>query len=719
MQSLIMTPKPKTTMNRPYISHLTLTNIKAAPKFDLELSPLTLIHGPNGQGKSAIADGLALGLLGYHPSLGKSGPAIQKLAGPGKEFGSMVNFSDGTRISRSWKRTKTGASKLPGSDASPPIDLASLDPSAFLGAKDAKRAAMIAARYGIEGDPKAAILAKVRAALGTFDFIPPNEEDFSAWAEQIEEVLADKRKEAGAIKRRMTATLEGMTTLDTAPPPRVSREAIEAARTAKAGLAARIQELNSKALAVNREISSLPEGYPVREGRTEAELREALARIEKEIAPLEEAYRAYQQAEALRSSIVSAITKKGQSLKTRRLWLDENGIQAEWHPEWMGENQSLPYWKEIFDKQISNLEKQVVTANRTLVTAAGTVKAAQDNALTGAECPCCGAVRAVWDAQKIWDSEEALVAAQAGHAEAEKALADLESEIHISRTRKAEVESLLAIVAANAQRMAAQSEYDREVAELAEQQEQLGHLPCWEHEQQEDLDALREEERVIGEELADIAREAEAVKGHEKRRTLEGQLDELQIERDRANIESEAAIEALAELEKAQAEVDAATARAAEVEKARKEAAAAAQEETIWDSALEIHRKECNAETVKVFKPLLDFARQITDGCLPTPLDNNGLTLGRFDGAHFITLDTFSGSEKAVALAGIVTALAATGSGLVMIDEFSTFDDAKKGRFVDNLAAAIERGDIAQAVLLDSRNFPGEMPPVGSVVCLG
>ncbi len=87
---------------------------------------------------------------------------------------------------------------------------------------------------------------------------------------------------------------------------------------------------------------------------------------------------------------------------------------------------------------------------------------------------------------------------------------------------------------------------------------------------------------------------------------------------------------------------------------------------------------------------------------MPSELSNKGLDFGRYEGAHFVPFEAFSGSEQAVTVAAIAAALAAKGQGILFIDEANNIDAKKRGRFMANLAEAITAGTIAQAILLDN-----------------
>ena len=111
------------------------------------------------------------------------------------------------------------------------------------------------------------------------------------------------------------------------------------------------------------------------------------------------------------------------------------------------------------------------------------------------------------------------------------------------------------------------------------------------------------------------------------------------------------------------------------------------------------------AEMVKqAFGPLLDRANAITSGILKTPMEYRDGELGRFEGATWISHRTFSGTEKAIAYAGISAALAADSPiKIVMIDELGRLDYENKRLLLERMRQLTERGAIDQFVGIDSR----------------
>lgn len=98
------------------ITELTMVNVKGTPKRELTLGPVTLVQGPNFAGKTAIAQAIRIGLLGYDPTLGKLASATYGLAS-GERMEVGLALDTGATACRTWemKRGKlvTGGDKDP------------------------------------------------------------------------------------------------------------------------------------------------------------------------------------------------------------------------------------------------------------------------------------------------------------------------------------------------------------------------------------------------------------------------------------------------------------------------------------------------------------------------------------------------------------------------------------------------------------------------------
>lgn len=107
------------------------TNVKGASFSHEGLAPLSLFCGPNAAGKSSRLDATLIGLVGYHPKLGKR-PSDTFLLSSGKEMTVNLVFDTGDYISRNW--TKNGERFSLKSDPDDlPVDVSPvlIDPNSF------------------------------------------------------------------------------------------------------------------------------------------------------------------------------------------------------------------------------------------------------------------------------------------------------------------------------------------------------------------------------------------------------------------------------------------------------------------------------------------------------------------------------------------------------------------------------------------------------------
>lgn len=708
-----------------HITSVTATNLKSSESLEHKLAPLTLITGQNGAGKSAIIDALYLATLGYHPLRGKTGPAIAELAGPGMQLSAHVEFSDLKGVTRSWKRTAKGLSVTLAGPDEPPFDLVSLDPNAFLSANIEKRAAMIAARFNIEGDPKAAILAAVRKALGSYDkeFKLPAKmpEDFAEWVESVSEVLKAGKSAAASMKKRMKATLEGKAALTDGAPPSVDAQALDDARTSKARFTAAIEEARKTAAQALADIRELPQAHGEPPDLNEAVLKDRLVKVEEALSLIEAQRLDFTRSESSRRLITSSIATNRQRAKSLSLWLDENPEVSLVEPEEITSGGDTgPKGVRHFEDEIFHLESAIHRIEQSLATMKGELAGERKNQLVGETCPCCGAKRDAWDEQQTWEREEAFTALSEKIIETEKADKQKREELSAAKATLARVKGYFQALTDAQERDAKAKEHEALNAEHAKLEAELSGLPLWTMEQAEELDALTDEKAELEEKIEIVANHREAIEAKVEHDRLEAIINGAQTARDMAAADLEKAEQELAALEakaKAYAEYEA---NQKERDKAQNEYDNADKELTAWGAALDELQTASDAETVKVLKPMLEIARKLTRDCLPTELDHKGLDIGRWVGAHFVKLSTFSKSEQAVALAGITAALAASGSGLVILDEFSTLDPRKKVAFLENVIAAIEDGTLAQAILIDNQPFPPiTFPPFGCALSLG
>ena len=204
------------------IAKIELENVKGIT-VEHRLEPLTIITGRNGSGKTAVALGLKLGLIGYLPTLGKTAQSLYKLARnpdkPGRMSITLVTEPRGV-IHHEWTRNDKGAVSY---DGSIPSDVrwpdSMLDFRRFLSLPGAEQAAELFKRCGSDAKPADWLdtldtitgirpevvrheVARIKADLGI------NYESLSGWIEFALDKLKRFTKEEAAEEKRLSAMLQ-------------------------------------------------------------------------------------------------------------------------------------------------------------------------------------------------------------------------------------------------------------------------------------------------------------------------------------------------------------------------------------------------------------------------------------------------------------------------------------------------------------------------------
>lgn len=110
------------------IDRITLSNVKGITG-SYELGELTIIHGRNSTGKSAVLDAITLALIGYHPKLGKKPNLTFQLA---THDATAMSVATNDRVI-SWKKNAKGAVSIDGVEGLGDVPPVMLDINEWLG----------------------------------------------------------------------------------------------------------------------------------------------------------------------------------------------------------------------------------------------------------------------------------------------------------------------------------------------------------------------------------------------------------------------------------------------------------------------------------------------------------------------------------------------------------------------------------------------------------
>jgi len=204
------------------ITKIKLDNVKGIT-VEHRLEPLTIITGRNGSGKTAVALGLKLGLIGYLPTLGKTAQSLYKLARnpdkPGRMSITLVTEPRGV-IHHEWTRNDKGAVSY---DGSIPSDVrwpdSMLDFRRFLSLPGAEQAAELFKRCGSDAKP-----ADWLDTLDTITGIRPEvvrhevdrikadlgapRKNLAEWIEDSQDTLKQWVKQWSSEEKRLSAMLQ-------------------------------------------------------------------------------------------------------------------------------------------------------------------------------------------------------------------------------------------------------------------------------------------------------------------------------------------------------------------------------------------------------------------------------------------------------------------------------------------------------------------------------
>jgi len=691
------------------ITKVTAQNLKGR-SFSFPLQPLTIITGPNAHGKTSIADAITVGLFGYHPNLGKTNPATMQLASADR-MEIALQMLGGQESKQAWTRKGKTIKK----DGAPPEGVAPLLQSLltgpqFLSASATQRAAMIrtAAGAGAE-DPVQVLTQQIQASgkiAGLWGCLPKTKvTEFADWIEDRRDAIKDEITASRAVIDRMTKTMQGLAHLSTESQEHsVTLEQLTEARNKEAQAQAELATFNLTFERLKQErdkanrLAATPDAHPIEP--TEAALakmetlKQQIAAEAVIVANNDRDNREYLRLTRQRNALLDARDKTKHDLEEAMQSANLTVMDAEHFIETTPPPDLQTLHAACVEAYTATQATEVAVNRWTLE--------ANDAAKTGecTHCQSCGAAREHWTPEIRNAAGEAHSTAQLNLNEAKARLAAAALAEKTANTANAKgQETAQTLLQAN------------RIVELGKTLAQLN----------EDIEATPEPtppappEEVgntkyeLENELTEYTEGLEAYDLGQKLQQAQTALE--QHEANRAPL-FDAAQEAAKTREQYQVAYDAAQASRNEAQKlgeAQKELDEAKEQADQWKALQELLLTLAADLARKSLEPILETARLFTDGLLPTPLGARGLELGRWDGDNFVALDVFSGSERAVAFAGISAALATGGKRLIILDEFSQLDDDRKTLFLEHLTAAIDQGRIDQAIVLDNRR-----PPVAS-----
>lgn len=206
-----------------------------------DLGPVTVLVGGSFSGKTAVLDAIRLGLLGWHPKLGRRPADVMKLAGGLLRV--ELEFDDKT-IVREWQTVK-GVARYSGPDK-PLVPALALDYREFTAMTGRERTQYVFRQVG--GGDAESVLKRlkliqtetpemVRALDATLAdalklWTEAKEQDVSLpdWIDALTADLKDRKKLADAAIKQMAGLTAGAEQLRQGPPPQNVESQLKAAR---------------------------------------------------------------------------------------------------------------------------------------------------------------------------------------------------------------------------------------------------------------------------------------------------------------------------------------------------------------------------------------------------------------------------------------------------------------------------------------------------------
>jgi len=627
------------------LKSITATNFKGHQKFHYDLAPVTLLHGDNFRGKSAVVEAVTLALLGYVPGVAtKQNELFERLAS-GNPMSVTAKFDELHGVKDvCWTRQYEqvgGAVKHFGTEhVFPPI---AGDVSKFLGLSGPAQTRFLfeCAELGPEFSiPELSKL--VRAKLKNVKLDPHNKEAEAAvdelaefvasgdaqaepqgWLSVLAENLRLRKNSAQATVDRMAKTGQGLAQVAQARPtaPQDAEARWEQAKRRKSEVGAECARLHAQLEAKREEWRKLD---------TAAKAGQAVG----------------EQAEKLKAEREDAESKLAK-------WTHELP-ETDFRP-------ALDYYEDI---KVAEKARSRADTDWQLVKA----RISEAKAVEVTEvCPTCGHKRSAADVAKskaalkkqlkalnldlvIANEKHLKACAEAerleklrdGAVEREKHTRSLEEAIAGARQLIARIDNTL--------EAATQTDNFRQQAEKAK------------------ADGVALSSRVIN---AQSQLEAET----ELTRVAEESYKQLLA--DRADAKSKAS--AAKELRRARAEIEVA-----------KQACAIVAE--LQGMLVE-----------KGVGPLVARMNELAHPVLPAPLEFRDGELGSVNQGNFYSWRTFSGTQRAMAQAALCLVLASKAPmRLVVLDELGRLDKSRKRRLCEHLVDLCAMGRIDQAILVDT-----------------
>lgn len=722
------------------ITNINITNLKGRTA-SINLAAMTVITGRNSTGKTAVRDGILLGLLGTHPNHPKTAQGIFGLSSA-SEMVVQLTTELGT-IERKWtQKGKRVMTEATGADNLPETPIVMLDAAEFLGASDDARLKAIFALAKVEvAIPQVAARIKAKAGMQAAvveAIIEPQGDEASnpqRWIDGAIARLQEAEKNAKQEIKRLTQTAQGIAQVS------ATEEAVDAGQVREE--AQRLAEARREAERQRAEIQT-------KIGAAQ-KAKAAVEKWETDVAALREL------AKLAPAEPKDEIKAKGIELRKRYESAQQAGREAElaWERETRLRREAADLKADIESAEretagISILQSTIMALDakrKEIGDRLTAISAASDQSLRDtAEIDALENGIPAMDAEIRKRSEEFSGLAQATHCPTcgtsgnswkESLLGRMEEEIRLLKdkrtnamleinSRKSEMESIRRDIresreAIEQQAVAERAERIRASAQIARLEATAEQVGKWKSSLAEIMAKSNPEMTKpetpnltpITTEIDALRRLWDAAQAKESLAVLESNapsvpdiaaLEAALIENEQVLAKNESEREALRAKITQASNQEADAKRLQDAQDARKKAEVEAENIKAANDQAKEERSKLSAQA---FGPLLETVARFTRGILPTSIEMHNGEIGRFENGSWIALRCFSGTHLAVTAAGLQAALGAQSPAkIVIVDELGRFDVENKAKFAENIRAAIDAGTIDQFVGIDVTKKP-------------
>jgi|GEM_PF-3468919 len=699
------------------ITSLKSTGVKGQ-NIDMAPRAVNVIVGPNYSGKSAVKNSVELTLLGYIPGLGKKNPSIFELSN-GEPIDVLAAFDNDTALRRTWKRSgKSIKAEAKGEFEVPPV---MLDLGALFGMTKSERQEYLF-RLAQTGELS---WESITAAVKSVAVVEPTEETETALNNVIELINS---AEGGEVPERLQNALtlikdqtkivnqevkdhEGFTRTVTRQselevPVNNARAKVKAARDEVEKAAAEVTKWQNALREYEAKATKLKslEDEP---GADVSELDKTLAELVGQISDAEvlletlNAQLEEMQPEAVNknfgelSAKVATLTAEYNAIARRGKELTEQRANA------------VVRAKNILNKN----ELNYLDAHRQIIKDADVILKKRDEFAAYDICPTCATPGETWKVDLLAAYDKNLEELYARDKESQNR--KIESDKQVQRDMETELDGIDEQIVECSEELESKLKEGREARKAKEGAAAIVSACNAKREEacnaQNALNKLNYERQTFTIQRQEIVEKSAArlasIENLRKELDASDAVD-YEAEIDKSRDCEDAAREKLAEADKELQQETANMAKALEMQKSIVRRRIAEAELEILKGSSKV-LLELQKETIeKSFEPLLETARKFTDGILKAPLAFHDGDLGYWDKSTFVTHRTFSGTEEALAYAGLMIALAsASGAPLkvIVLDEMGKFDPhVTRPAVVNRMLDLTFDGVIDHAFLIDN-----------------